>query len=138
MLENALWWGFRPLMDSIFFLLGPRRSGVLVLSSFTRKADENNSVATLFEVQNWEIEIRFYIMLGAQWTLFNLKVCWEVVRDEKSVWVMVRPESSTIIMYMELGRRSLKTEDLGKNNEHWGGGGKKMNSFIYNFLFILL
>ncbi len=69
-----------------------------VWSAFTKKIDGKNSMETWLEVQNCEIEIRFFSIEGTQRTLSNVNVCWEVLREVEPVWVMGRLEPSPIMM----------------------------------------
>lgn len=73
-----------------------------MLSSFTRKEECNNSIQTLFDMQNWEIEIRFFFMLCAQRTLSNVNLMLEELNNVEPVWIMRRPEPLPIIMSSEL------------------------------------
>lgn len=53
------------------------------------------------KVQNWEIKIILFFMLGIYRILFNIKLVWGVLREVELVWVMERPDLSLIIMSLE-------------------------------------
>lgn len=59
-----------------------------VRSSFTEKEEGKNSIETLFEQQNFEIDIWFFFMLSTQRNFFNVKVGLGVVREAEVVWAI--------------------------------------------------
>ena len=83
----------------------PCKRVALVLRSFTQKEVGKNSMDVLLDWQNWEMEIRFFFIVGTQRTLSNLKIWERVERDLKLVWVIGRPVSSLITMSSALYRK---------------------------------
>ena len=56
-----------------------------VRSSFTKREEGKNSIETLFEQQNSEIDIWFFFMLSTKRKFFNVKVVLGVVREVELV-----------------------------------------------------
>ena len=57
-----------------------------------------NLLKTLLEVQNWDIEIKLFFIVGTHRTLFKVKIVWGVLREVEPIWVMGRFKPSPIIM----------------------------------------